>query len=435
MTKKKDEIVVHAAGLPPAPQEQSYSVELFISQAIEKGLPVETMERLLAMRKQLKEEQAIEAYNRAVAAFQGEGKIIYKNKKVYQKGTTKKQIEDGTAEVRYSYATLDAIVTEIGPLLSKHGLSYRIEVLNEDKWISVTCHLIHELGHSQSSTFRVPIDFGAYMTEQQKYASALTYAKRYAFCDITGILSADEDNDANKIEDEKTTTVTIQPPAKAASTAPPLTVTPKAVEPTKPVAPTAPAVNPEDAKKQRIIKLMRENGLQPTTSTKEGWEDAVKRNLGMELKPENYDKIIGVLSASVGEPPQEPTAPPEGPKAPDASPTAPSSTTVKPAVKDVTVLPAGSMEIGRNPDGTLKEVSIMPGKNDAAQQIIDTFGGVEVTNAPPSATMADWRRAAGDCKNTAEALALIKAMEDAGEKKTSVAMIRGVLAGRKMINP
>jgi hypothetical protein len=35
------------------------------------------------------------------------------------------------------------------------------------------------------------------MTTPQKFASALTFAKRYAFCNVLGILTGDKDDDAN----------------------------------------------------------------------------------------------------------------------------------------------------------------------------------------------------------------------------------------------
>ena len=41
------------------------------------------------------------------------------------------------------------------------------------------------------------------MSAPQKFASAMTFAKRYAFCNAFGILTSDEDVDANGSEDEK----------------------------------------------------------------------------------------------------------------------------------------------------------------------------------------------------------------------------------------
>jgi len=433
MPKKDTQIVRSEPVLPNRTQqkpEQCYSVELFISQAIEKGLPVETMERLLAMRKQLKEEQAIEAYHRAVSDFQGRCPVIKKNKKVYEKNTTEAMIKNGTAKVRYAYATLDSIIEQIASIMRDCGLSHRIEVLNEDKWITVTCHLIHELGYSQSSTFRVPVDFGAYMSAQQQYASALTYAKRYAFCDVTGILTGDEDNDANALDDAPAATKEA-PKAAAPTPVPAQTPTPKPapVAPKQPPAPAKP-VNPDDEKKRTIAKLMNKNGLEPVDKSPTAWADAVKRAMGLDLVPENYDKIIEILKHTAGEPSDEPTTPPVPPQGP--APTSPASNpaTAKPEPKSVTVLPplpSGSMEVGLGPDGELEEVSVV---GDAAQQIIQTFGGELLPPEPVTrqSTLSDWREAAKACASQTEANDLIKAMESAGEKKTTISMVKGVLS-------
>ena len=41
------------------------------------------------------------------------------------------------------------------------------------------------------------------MTEPQKYASSLTFAKRYSLCDILGISTSEEDTDATDVGKEK----------------------------------------------------------------------------------------------------------------------------------------------------------------------------------------------------------------------------------------
>ena len=65
--------------------EPKNEVAVFISQAIEKGLPVETMEKLFALREKVKAEQAREAYVEALASFQSEVPAIKKTKKVLNK--------------------------------------------------------------------------------------------------------------------------------------------------------------------------------------------------------------------------------------------------------------------------------------------------------------------------------------------------------------
>ena len=61
-------------------QVQAISAEVLIGQAIQKNVPVETMERLLAMRRELKAEWAKEQYDRAMAQFQADCPTIVKTK-------------------------------------------------------------------------------------------------------------------------------------------------------------------------------------------------------------------------------------------------------------------------------------------------------------------------------------------------------------------
>jgi len=173
--------------------------ETLIAQAIEKGTPIETMEKLLAMRKELRMEYAKSQFDKAMAAFQSECPVIGKNKKVMNKDQK---------STRYHYAPLDVIVKEVQPLFEKNGLSYMFEVKNETDAVEVTCVANHIDGFSKGSSFRAPIDPESYMNRPQKYASALTFAKRYSFCDIFGIMTGDEDDDTQAVteadEEEKT---------------------------------------------------------------------------------------------------------------------------------------------------------------------------------------------------------------------------------------
>lgn len=165
------------------------SPEALISQAIDAKVPVETMEKLLAMRRELKEEQSREVFMFNLACFQGECPVIGKNKAVLNKDKK---------TVRYHYAPLDDIVSQVQGLLKKYGFSYTIQTINEkdpDGQRSV-CTVHHVEGHSRESEFWAPVDHEAYMSDQQKWAAASTYGKRYAFCNALGILTGDEDNDA-----------------------------------------------------------------------------------------------------------------------------------------------------------------------------------------------------------------------------------------------
>jgi len=165
-------------------QANAFNVEALISEAIKQGTPVDTMERILAMRRELKAEFAKEAFDRAMAKFQAECPVIEKKKKVAFNTTN------------YSYAPLDEIVGQVKSIISGNGFSYTFDTEQTDRAIKVFCKVKHELGHSESSKFEIEIDTAAKMNRSQQYGSALTYGKRYAFCDAFGILTGDEDDDA-----------------------------------------------------------------------------------------------------------------------------------------------------------------------------------------------------------------------------------------------
>jgi ERF superfamily len=168
-------------------QQEQLPGETLIQQAITQGASVETMEKLLAMRKELRAEAAKEAFDEAMANFQRDCPIIKKTSKVYEKNSTTK--------VRYTYASIDSIVDQVKSLISEHGLSYTLRVKNDEKMLTVTCRVTHKLGHSEESDFTVPISSEQYMSDVQKFGARSTFAKRYAFCNAFGIMTGDGDTD------------------------------------------------------------------------------------------------------------------------------------------------------------------------------------------------------------------------------------------------
>ncbi len=181
MAPRKSTSTAAVAVVTPKPvATQDNSAEALISQAITAGVDVGTMERLLAMRATIKAEQAREAFNAAMAKFQGEQPAIVKEKIVHDK----------YGKERYRFAPLDIIVKQVKTNLQENAIV-------EDGWVTAVCKVTHTLGHNELSSFKVPVDKDSYMSQPQKFAAALTFAKRYAFCNAFGILTGDEDTDAN----------------------------------------------------------------------------------------------------------------------------------------------------------------------------------------------------------------------------------------------
>jgi len=221
-----------------------------INTAIANGASVEVLQQLFELQKSVKVEQAREAFTEALAEFQSECPIIQKTKKVMNK--------DGRT-VRYVYAPIDAIVEQIKKPLSDNGFSYTFTVENDDKMIKATAKVTHKLGHSETSTFTIPVDPEGYMTAPQKIASALTFAKRYALCNALGISTGEDDTDATDVGKE-----------------------------------------PEPKNdKSKIILLLRNLGEK--TSTFEECKEAVYRLTKLELADNNFPEIVTRLAALVEE--------------------------------------------------------------------------------------------------------------------------------------
>lgn len=155
-----------------------------IAQAIDKNVPVETMEKLLAMRRELKQEAAKEAYDRAMADFQKNCPTIEKKVKGYN----------------YKYADLTAIIEQVKDLLSDNGFSYTFDTDELENKILVYCKVKHTAGHSETSKAIITKESTSKMNASQQSGAAMTYGKRYAFVNAFGILTGDEDNDGATIQ-------------------------------------------------------------------------------------------------------------------------------------------------------------------------------------------------------------------------------------------
>lgn len=175
-----------------APQEpaKDTSVETFISQAIQSNVPIETLERLLAMRDKIKAERAKELFDSAMADLQGEIPMIQKTK----------EVKTNSGKVAYKYAPIESIVEQIKPYLQKHGFSYSSSMEVLDNGVKATIKVKHRDGHFETSEMQVPLGNKTdIMSASQVVAAAQTFAKRYAFCNAFGIMTGDEDTDGKDI--------------------------------------------------------------------------------------------------------------------------------------------------------------------------------------------------------------------------------------------
>lgn len=187
MTKKKEKDLVIVEKKQPEKKEMSPLA--LIDKAIEKEISVEVMERLFILQEKWDAKVAKRAFDEAMSKFQGDCPIIKKEK---AGGETKQGIR------AYKYAPLEAIIDKVKPILTKHGLSYSFDVKVSGQNVTAICIAKHVLGHSEQSTMEVPLGTKTgIMSNSQVTAGTSTFAKRYAFVNIFGIVTEDEDDERN----------------------------------------------------------------------------------------------------------------------------------------------------------------------------------------------------------------------------------------------
>jgi len=173
--------------LPPS-RDRDSALDLLRS-AVDRGVPVEVLERLNALYEQIRAREAAMEFAAAIARFQAQCPSIPKSSRA--KITTK-------AGMRYSYtyAELDEIASTIRPLLEECRLSYTWDCTLDAEVVRCVCTLRHAAGHAITATFAAPVDATSSMSGPQRVASALTYARRQSLVQVLGLTTTEPDNDA-----------------------------------------------------------------------------------------------------------------------------------------------------------------------------------------------------------------------------------------------
>lgn len=159
-----------------------------ISQAIEKGLDVEALSKLMDLQERWEANQARKAFFEAFTAFQSIVPDIRKSKPVSFK------------DVKYSYAPLSEITRQIADSLEKTKLSYRWEIQDTEKEIKVTCLVSHIDGHTERTTMMGNPDTTGSKNVIQARGSAIEYLKRYTLIGALGLSTTDTDVDGHMPE-------------------------------------------------------------------------------------------------------------------------------------------------------------------------------------------------------------------------------------------
>ena len=154
-----------------------------LSQAIEKGVDVEALGKLMDLQERWQATQARKLFFEAFTNFQAHCPDLRKTKEV------------AFNQTRYNYAPLADITRQISKVLKDNDLSYRWEIKDNGEEIHVTCLVSHIEGHTEQTTMSAKADTSGAKNAIQARGSAIEYLKRYTLIGALGISTADSDID------------------------------------------------------------------------------------------------------------------------------------------------------------------------------------------------------------------------------------------------
>jgi hypothetical protein len=102
--------------------------------------------------------------------------------------------KDGKAHNGRKYATLNAIVQTVTPVLSENDLMFRFDTVQKDQTIRVVCILEHAGGGMVSAGLSAGHDNSGSKNPVQALGSAQTYLMRYTLTLVLGLSATDDDD-------------------------------------------------------------------------------------------------------------------------------------------------------------------------------------------------------------------------------------------------
>lgn len=152
-------------------------MELLVT-AIDRGMPPETIEKLMGLQERWEANQAKKAFDAAIASAKAEIPPILKTAQGHN----------------HKYEDLASIAKVVDPILSKYGLSYRFRIAQDNGSIKVICVLSHAAGHCEENPLSNPPDKGPGRNDIQAVGSTLTYLQRYTLKAALGLAAAKDDD-------------------------------------------------------------------------------------------------------------------------------------------------------------------------------------------------------------------------------------------------
>jgi hypothetical protein len=179
-----------AARVPEPAQPHRAEPEMaMLRLAIDKGAPIETIERLVALQEKMLARKAEVEFNEALNRVQSKIKRVTPD------------LENPQTRSRYaSYAAIDRVIR---PIYSEEGfsLSFTERDCPKPEHVRIVC-FVSKGAHTREYSKDMPADSkgakgGDVMTKTHAVAAADSYAKRYLVKDVFNIAIGEDDADGN----------------------------------------------------------------------------------------------------------------------------------------------------------------------------------------------------------------------------------------------
>ncbi len=178
--------VEHVSAAPPTAVSANPVAE-FLQTALQTGRSPEELGKLVELYERMEARQARKDFFAALTAFQNECPPI-------KKGSTASITSQRTGgKYSFTYADLEEIAKIVNPILARHGLSYAWNTTATEKMLTADFVLRHVGGHSETSSFTLPIENASGMSPQQKVGAAAMYAKRQSMSAGLGVITTDDE--------------------------------------------------------------------------------------------------------------------------------------------------------------------------------------------------------------------------------------------------
>lgn len=179
----------------PTPSENTL-LAVIERAAVNPNVDVDKLERLIALAKEQRKEDARVAYVRAMKSLKRDLPTIDRKGRIIVREKTSSGKRDGDIQQDTAFARWEDIDEAITPILEQHGfvLTFRTGVAPDGK-VTVTGVLTHDAGHFEETMVSLPHDSSGSKNPVQAVGSAFSYGKRYAATMLLNIRTKGEDDD------------------------------------------------------------------------------------------------------------------------------------------------------------------------------------------------------------------------------------------------